>query len=404
MIDLAVIKARLTKAWDSGQLLSEWLRGEERWPFAIACRAPSGGDLLKRYTEVQAWIARLEEESDQGRLYRIEHEARRLQKLGVQRLPNRIWIDSREQALGLIGKSGEFDRFAAIVQETEARKAALRGWLLQKPLLAIAYAEDWSRLLDLCDWFQAHPQPKVYMRQIDLPGIDSKFIEARMAILNELLDILLPREAVDTAVTASSQQRFAQRYGLKYDEAFVRLRLLDCKLIEHYRGISDLRMPFSEFQHLSPPCERVFITENKINGLAFPAATDAIVIFGLGYGVEALQTVAWLSEKQIIYWGDIDTHGYHILSRLREYLPNTKSLLMDESDVQRFIKLAVTEPEESHNPQMPERLYTGEAAAFMALCENRYEVRVRIEQERLPYAALREAISKLEVGPNFGGY
>ncbi|WP_353620190.1 Wadjet anti-phage system protein JetD domain-containing protein [Thalassotalea sp. G20_0] len=28
----------------------------------------------------------------------------------------------------------------------------------------------------------------------------------------------------------------------------------------------------------------MFITENKVNGLAFPPVADAIVIFGLGYG------------------------------------------------------------------------------------------------------------------------
>jgi hypothetical protein len=34
--------------------------------------------------------------------------------------------------------------------------------------------------------------------------------------------------------------------------------------------------------HESAPLERVFITENEINGLAFPDVPGSLVIFGLG--------------------------------------------------------------------------------------------------------------------------
>jgi hypothetical protein len=394
VIEPGAITAQLAKAWDSGQLLNEWMTGAERWPFAIACRAPSAGVLLERYAEVQAWIERLETASHQARLYRIEYEERRLQKLGLQRLPLRIWIDTCDQALHLIGKRPEFEQFTVIVMQTDARQPQLREWLLRRPLLALSYAADWPRLLDLCDWFQAHPRPNVYARQIDLPGIDTKFIEARLGILSELLDVVLPRDAIEATQTSSSRQRFAQRYGLKYEEPTIRLRLLDDKLIDHYRGISDITLPLSEFQRLNPPCEKVFITENKTSGLAFPAAANAMVIFGLGYGIDALQNASWLSGKDIIYWGDIDTHGYHILSRLREHWPHTQSLLMDEADLQRWLGLATNEPEASCNPRLPEHLQSAEVAAFVALREGRYGVRLRIEQERLPYSALQQMVFK----------
>jgi hypothetical protein len=69
---------------------------------------------------------------------------------------------------------------------------------------------------------------------------------------------------------------------------------------------------------------------------------------------------------------------------------------MDETSLQRFIKFAGSEPEESHDPQLPARLNTAEAAAFLALRENRYGARVRVEQERVPYSALHQAISELD--------
>jgi hypothetical protein len=35
----------------------------------------------------------------------------------------------------------------------------------------------------------------------------------------------------------------------------------------------------------------VLVTENEINGLAFPDVTGGIVIFGLGYGLDRLSEI-----------------------------------------------------------------------------------------------------------------
>ena len=50
----------------------------------------------------------------------------------------------------------------------------------------------------------------------------------------------------------------------------------------------------------------MFITENEINFLAFPAVADSLIIFGAGYGFETLVEAAWLARCRIHYWGDID--------------------------------------------------------------------------------------------------
>lgn len=74
---------------------------------------------------------------------------------------------------------------------------------------------------------------------------------------------------------------------------------------------------------------RVFITENKVNGLTFPPVLDALVVFGLGYGVESLAGVPWLHDVQLFYWGDIDAHGFRILAAFRTAFPSVRSMLMD---------------------------------------------------------------------------
>jgi len=37
----------------------------------------------------------------------------------------------------------------------------------------------------------------------------------------------------------------------------------------------------------------------------------------------------WLARSRILYWGDIDTHGFFILNRLRGIFPHAESFLMN---------------------------------------------------------------------------
>ena len=56
-----------------------------------------------------------------------------------------------------------------------------------------------------------------------------------------------------------------------------------------------------------------------------------MVIFGGGYAVPVLQPLGWLASLDLVYWGDIDTHGFAILDRLRHRLPRARSILMDRA-------------------------------------------------------------------------
>src|SRR5207248_1468020 len=92
-------------------------------------------------------------------------------------------------------------------------------------------------------------------------------------------------------------------------------------------GLSDITVPATQFAQLSLPVRRIFITENEINGLAFPDVPRGVIIFGLGYSLDLLAGANWLSDREIHYWGDIDTHGFAMLDRLRAMFPAARSLL-----------------------------------------------------------------------------
>lgn len=52
-------------------------------------------------------------------------------------------------------------------------------------------------------------------------------------------------------------------------------------------------------------------------------------ILGGGYSIDLLRALPWIANQPLHYWGDLDTHGFAILSRLRQYFPHTRSFLMD---------------------------------------------------------------------------
>ena len=69
-----------------------------------------------------------------------------------------------------------------------------------------------------------------------------------------------------------------------------------------------------------------------------------MVILGGGYAVPVLEPLGWLAGLDVVYWGDIDTHGFAILNRLRHHLPHARSMLMDRATLLDHRDHWVTEP------------------------------------------------------------
>jgi len=373
----ADLRAQVERYWSSGRLLGAPLAGESIYPLVLKFRRPDTRALSERFEEVRCWIRELE--SDPA--YRIEWTQVNHRVLGTNRVPARVCVPTEQQALALIGKVEDAERFRTMSGRILSRQPALASWLIRKPLDTLERAGEWGRILDILDWFREHPRCGLYLRQIDIPGVDTKFIEARTQLLTELLDLVLPPSALEAGV-------FAPRYGLAAKPLQVRFRILDPDL--YLAGLTDLAVPDAEFARLQLRPERVFITENEINGLAFPDARRSVVIFGLGYGLERLSGVDWLREVRLHYWGDIDTYGFHILDRLRSWYPHAGSFLMDRDTLLAHREFWVRE----ENPYKGEltRLTGEESALYEDLRAHRYGDGVRLEQERIGYRLVEQAL------------
>ena len=228
------------------------------------------------------------------------------------------------------------------------------------------------------------------MRQMDIPGVDTKFVEKRKSIFTELLNWVLPESYINQAATS-----FEMRFGLCVKPTRIRMRFLDRRM--YLQGIEDITIPVEQLAAFNPNVSTVFITENEVNGLSFPDIKDSIVIFGLGYAVDALKTVKWLKEKSIYYWGDIDTHGFVMLDQVRSFLPQTKSLLMSEDVLLSTRDLWVVEDK----PFMGNlsHLTEDEHQLLNSLQDNSWGEKVRLEQERIPFKRVLEEVKNIASPP-----
>ena len=371
----ADVRAALRKKWDSGALLSAYARGEQWVPWSRPLRGPTAREIGERLDEVRTWVTSWDRSGSGPGPLRVEYVVVGGRHFGTNRLPGRAWVDGFEQAWEVLGVRVSVRRFAELLETTRSLAPALVPWLERRPLKALGLAEAWDRMLRTVGWIEANQRPGMYLRQVDVPGVDTKFIETHRAVLAELLDLVL--EPGRVRADAGS---FEERYGFARKPGYVRFRVCAPRF-----GFSEMTVRAVEFTAPPPGVRRVFVVENEVTYLAFPVPEDAMVIFGGGFAVSVLAPLTWLRSVDVVYWGDIDTHGFVILSRLRELFPHVESMLMDSATLLAHRSHWVTEPVLARDEAI--RLTAEEESVYRELAG------VRLEQERISFAALEAALS-----------
>lgn len=332
---------------------------------------PSEAVAAARRGDVQAWV-----HAWQSSPLSVRWEERRWPSLGLQLLPAAVSIDGARAIAAAGGRSEDWQRATArrarlLVESAAphwpaATAAAFRYW---NPLPD----DDFARLLAVTVWLSANPRSGLLLRQLPIPGVDTKWLERHGAAVRSLVTALGVPENLGLAERAPLRATAildpALRGGLP--------RLFAAS----DRELSELR--------LRP--RRVVVIENLQSLEALGDLPGAVAVFGAGNAAGALAALPWVrAAADVVYWGDLDTAGLGILSRFRA-ARDCRSILMDRAALERWHELTVPDP--AADPVDATHLTADEAAALDLLRRDGW----RLEQERIPMAAAIEAIEA--IGP-----
>ncbi len=372
LIDPDGLRERLRKVYRSSR--RRWLEGTGAWPLSIPLGVPTERQARDHLAEVQAWQSRWHTWRGEGEIVWAE---RRWSGLGTQKLPERVLFHAPRQVATWIGEAERWQR------ATERHALMTKNWPRLVGILSSYFdvlsdysEDDFKRLSDMLKWLETHPDSGLYIRQLPVTGVDTKWLEARKGLITGLLRAIRAKGADDVDFVGLS--------GIRREPVLMRTRLLDAGVRHITGGLGDITAPVEEIARLHLPLRRIYIVENLQTGLAFGELPGAAVFMRLGYAVDLFGEIEWLRQLPCYYWGDLDTHGFAILNRLRHYLPHAQSLLMDEATLLAHQGLWGQENDPTSNAELT-LLTNEERRLYEDICSNRWGARLRLEQERIPW-------------------
>lgn len=371
--DTAGVRAASLKSWERGELLRELLKPTGIYPRRRPLKAPTAGELRQQFAQVRQWSAELHAGAKH---YRVESKSMGHQSVGANDVPQAVWFQNIDDELAFVGKGKDAAVFMKLARDVEKDEPQLRTWIISRPHKFLGLGEDAGRVANVARWLVENPGSGIYVRQLAIEGVHTKFVEQHLSAIDEMAAVL----ADEPMPRNSSMKSFKVRHGFVSEPATVRIRA--CATILNAPGEArDVEIPAEAFMGMKLAVKRIIVTENKTNFLALPLAPETLIVWGGGYGVIGLGDAEWVRNCEVLYWGDIDTHGFAILNQLRSHQPHVHSVLMDEQtllDHREFwgVEAKQTKAELGY-------LNVDEAKIQSALLSGAYGVRLRLEQEQI---------------------
>lgn len=305
---------------------------------------------------------------------------RRWANLGTQRVPERLVLSTPAEVARMAGRAAHWEqlsrRFTRLALADTGDRSTLDAALPGAAADISALDDgDFERLVAALAWLADHPDSGLYIRQLPIRGVDSKWVGSHRRLVQRL------------HAAASGRPNL----GLAVRPDLVRARFLDPRLAPG--GLVDVTAPVDELAGLGIAPATVLVIENLETVLAVPALEGTVVVHGGGYAVDRLDGIPWVRAADVVYWGDLDSHGFAILNRLRAHGIAARSVLMDTVTLDAYADLCVPEPKPSTGRL--DHLTLDESATLGVLAERG---NIRLEQERIEWEHAEAVLAEVARG------
>lgn len=301
-----------------------------------------------------------------------------------QQLPTHLRLHTIDAVAHWVG-SGYPSQLAAIRDRWATLARAFPTTATAGILRTVA---DWSDtdlrlLISTARWFAQHRvgDHTWTPRQVPVPGLHAKWLDAtsRRSLIARLIDapeVLLRSRPVQARATYLDPEHAAA--GRRRWDIITTGDILD----------------------LSYTPTTLLIVENRDTAFYFPPEVPGgLAVLGNGDAVvNLITTIAPLTAAaQVFYWGDIDSEGLRIVSRLRSRGLKLSTMLMDLPTFDAYEQYGTNTDKRGKlikpgDPTPPPHLTEEEAALYARLTDRAWTGHRRVEQERIPLTAAVDAL------------
>lgn len=379
----AEVKDKLRQSeWLQRGRLQQRLLGERPLPLVVSLRPPNSREALADVEALRQFIAHWHDWSGPGE---VIYQSRQFRALGVQLLPARFEIHSLAQLFSFLGSDVEaqMDALQRKIKPLLALDASLHpvlmGQLKNLQNISPAAAAQMAALLPQLQPALGHGQ---YLRALPVNGVDTKFIETHFQLIESLVEHLHGDEVERAGGLLPWLQCLDKPSG------WLTVRPLCQSVQRQLHQLPLLQIDSATLQHCPLPGDRIIVVENNQSALALPMLANTLAISGGGHNLSWMQA-DWLADREIAYWGDIDSHGLAMLDRALAAQRHAAPLLMDRavfdahpagrSSEQAPVKRALP-----HLGQEQQALY--QRLIRQDIADN------RLEQEKIPAEVIRRAV------------
>ena len=366
------------KEWDNRRHLKQRLRNQSAFPIEISLKAPTGqqafSDMQHFHVFFTVWKNFVYPDL-------VVWQQRKYQQLAEQLVPVKLVIPNLNVLVELLGQQKQLkhwmDKISVFLQQNFVQpqhEQVLFETLIEYLEQLEQYSEqDWHLLMSLIAQLKANMGAGHYLRALPLQQVDTKFLECNLVLVEAICNVLHEGEV------QALGGLLAWLNCLDRPKGWLTIKPLCPQVQQRLGGLPIFQLSSDVLAQFELPAERIIVVENIQSGLALPSLNNSIVVCGGGKNI-AWMDAGWLKQKQVSYWGDIDSEGLNILSMVRQKVPHLKALMMDEATVLQFEDKMVDEPDSVFSE--PQYLTETELILFHQLRNRRYYNR-RLEQERI---------------------
>ncbi|MES9881517.1 MAG: Wadjet anti-phage system protein JetD domain-containing protein [Sedimenticola sp.] len=373
----AELRGRLKRQWLNGGQRQQQLLDSQAWPLLLPIGKPSAatmsGDTASVRQHIQQWRGVTEGEVEwQPVNYRSTAEA--------VDLPVSWRLNSAEEWIASMSDASIRQEYRLLSTLISAVDQSFHPLIVRhKQLLLSRSAEESIRACQVALALKPGCAAGRPLRALSVAGCDSKFFERNRTLLVKLLAVRFGSEV--------SEQGLEQFLGaLDESEHW----LLVVPLASGLLPFRQQRVRSSDLAATPLPGSHLLIVENERSLYQLPPLPDTLAILGAGLNLSWLQG-EWISNKEIAYWGDIDTWGLTMLATARSYQPTLTPLLMDQQTFEHCQNDNAVIEQVTAGQAAPSQLNSGEADLYYHLLKQQ---KGRLEQEFIPEALVNWRVEK----------